>query len=172
MKGWTLLFLLAGLAMAEGLWQHYNLDVSLTVPRGWKIIQGPVMLDLDPKQRMVAERRPSFKLTWQQGPPTLEDFQRQVVDSVKQKGGSLVFVKTTQVSGYPAVRIRALMPESVFKVTADVILVRVDASAGYMITMESFTQDTGAAEPYFADILQSLRLGPRPRKVKLPVKND
>jgi hypothetical protein len=171
-KSLTLLLLLLLPVAAEGPWQHYNLDVSLNVPRGWKIIQGPVMLNLDPKEPMKAERRPKFGLTWQQTPPSLKDFQDQVQSSVKQKGGSTLFAKNIQVSGYPAVRIRAVMPESVFKVTADVILVRVDQYAGYQITMESFTQDTKAADPYFMGILESLRLGPRPRKVKLPVKND
>ena len=166
------MLLLTAVAAAEGAWQHYNLDVSLKVPAGWKIIQGPVMLSLDPKQRMKGERRPSFGLTWQQAPPTLEDFQRQVTDSVKQKGGSLVATQKTKVSGYPALRVRARMPEKVFTIAAEIILVRVDQSAGYLITTESMAQDTAAADPAFAQILSSVRLGPRPRKVKLPVKND
>jgi hypothetical protein len=172
MKICLLLLLLTALSTAEGAWKHYRLDVSLTVPVGWKIIQGPGMLSLDPKQRMKAERRPKFGLTWQQAPSTLEEFQGHVVQSIKQTGGTVVFAKKLTVSGYPAARIRALVPEKIFKVTADVILVRVDNYAGYMITMESFAQDTPAADTHFSQILKSLKLGPRPRKVELPVKND
>ena len=164
--------LLTTLAWAEGPWRHYNLDVSLTVPPGWKIIQGPSMLSLDPKQRMQGERRPRFGLTWRQAPPSLDDFQRQAAGSIKQGGGTLVGAHKLKIAGYPALKVRARMPEKVFSITTELILVRVDDYAGYLITTESMAQDTAAADPYFAKILNSLRLGPRIRKAKLPVKNE
>lgn len=129
---WLGLFLLlSSCARAEGPWQHYKLDVRLTVPPGWKIIQGPVMLQLDPKRPLKAERRPSFNLTWQQTPPTLDEFKEEVVGAVKKKGGSLAFVKPLQISGYPALRVRAVMPEGPYAITADLVLIRVDRFAGH-----------------------------------------
>ncbi len=168
----VLLLLLTGQARAQGPWQHYNLDVSLEIPPGWKIIQGPVMLSLDPKQRMKGERRPNFGLTWQQSPPPLDDFQRQLVEMIGQKGGTLLASQRLKLCGYPALRVKARMPEKAFQITAEIFLIRVDNSAGYQIICESMQMDTAAAEPVFARILASLRVGPRPRAKQLPVKND
>ena len=167
-----LLLLLTGLAPAKPRWQHYNLDVSLNVPSGWKIIQGPVMLSLDPKQKMKAERRPNFGLTWQQTPPTLDQFQRQMVDAITKKGGTLLSTQRLKISNYPAVRVKARIPEKVFQITADVLLIRVNDFAGYQVICESTQMDTAAVDPVFAQILDSLRVGPRPRVKPLPVVND
>ncbi len=167
-----LLLLLTGLALAKPRWQHYNLDVSLNVPSGWKIIQGPVMLGLDPKQKMKGERRPKFSLTWQQSPPTLDEFHRQMVDAVSKQGGTLLSTQRLKISNYPAIRLKARIPEKVFQISADVMLIRVNDFAGYQIICESMQVDTATAEPFFAQILGSLRVGPRPRAKPLPVVND
>ena len=167
-----LLVLLTGLAHAKGPWQHYNLDVSLEIPPDWKIIQGPVMLSLDPKQRLKGERRPNFGLTWQQSPPALDVYQRQLVEAVREKGGTLLATQRVKVCGYPALRVKARMPEKAFQITADIILVRVSDFGGYQILCESMQMDTAAAEPIFARILSSLRVGPRPHARPLPVKNE
>lgn len=164
--------LLSGLAWADKAWQHYSLDVSLTVPTGWKIIQGPVMLGLDPKERMRGERRPKFGLTWQQSPPSLDDFQNQVGASIKQKGGTLLAAQKLKISGYPALKLRARMPEKAFQIDAEIILIRASDFAGYQIISESMSVDTAAAAPTFAKILASLRVGPRPRARQIKVQND
>lgn len=167
-----LLLLLSGLAPARPRWQHYNLNVSLDVPADWKIIQGPVMLSLDPKQRLKGERRPKFGLTWEQNPPTLDEFQRQLLASVSQKGGTLLATQKQKISGYPALMVKARMPEKAFQITAEIWLIRVSDFAGYQIICESMQIDTAAAEPVFARIMASLKVGPRPRASKLPVVND
>ena len=167
-----LLLLLTGLAHAKGPWRHYNLNVSLEIPPGWKIIQGPVMLSLDPKQPLKGERRPNFGLTWQQCPPHLDDFQRQLVELIRQKGGTLLSSQRVRVCGYPALRVKARLPEKSVQFTNDIILIRVDDAAGYQIICESMQMDTAAAEPVFARILASLRVGPRMRSKQLPIKND
>ena len=167
-----LLLLLTGLAPAKPRWQHYNLDVSLNVPPGWKIIQGPVMLSLDPKQKMKGERRPKFGLTWQQAPPTLDDFQRQITDAIAKKGGTLLSAQRLKISNYPALRVKARIPEKGFQISAEIVLIRVDDFAGYQVLCESMQVDTAVADPFFAQILGSLRVGPRPRKKQLPVVND
>mgnify|MGYP003605497022 CR=1 FL=1 len=166
------LLLLTGLALARPRWQHYNLDVSLNVPSAWKIIQGPVMLSLDPKQKMKGERRPNFGLTWQQTPPTLDQFQRQITEMVAKKGGTLLSTQRLTISNYPAIRVKSRLPEKAFQITVEVILIRVNDFAGYQIICESMQVDTAAADPYFAEILGSLRVGPRPRAKPLPVVND
>ena len=166
-----LLLLMPVPAQAALPWQHYRLDVSLKIPDGWKIIQGPVMLHLDPKQRMQGERRPKFGLTWQQAPPTLDEFQSQVSASIAKSGGTLLAAQKLKISGYPAIRLRARMPEKVFQFTTELILIRVDAYAGYLITTESMQVDTAAADPIFVQILASLKVGPRPRAKSLKVQN-
>jgi len=65
----VLLSLKAGWAQTP--WRHYNLDIRLTVPKGWRVTQGPVVVDISPRARFQGERKPKFGLTWQQAPPTL-----------------------------------------------------------------------------------------------------
>lgn len=172
MRYFLVILLLSGLVWADKAWQHYSLDVALTVPTGWKIIQGPVMLQLDPKQPWKGERRPKFGLTWRQSPPGLDQFETEMKAAIRQKGGSLLAARRLKLAGYPALRVRANMPEKGIPVTAEVILIRVDDLAGYLVTTESLGVDTAAADPAFAKILTSLRVGPRPRTRQLKVEND
>ena len=145
-----LLLLLAGLAPAKPRWQHYNLDVSLNVPPGWKIIQGPVMLSLDPRQKMKGERRPNFGLTWQQTPPTLDDFQRQITDAIAKKDGTLLSIQRQKISNCPALRVKARLPEKGFQISTEVALIRVGDFAGYQVACESMQVDTARLVLKFA----------------------
>ncbi|MBS2033924.1 hypothetical protein JST97_03000 [bacterium] len=166
------LILLTAGALARPRWQHYNLDVSLNVPTGWKIIQGPVMLSLDPKQKLKGERRPNFGLTWQQTPPTLDEFRDRMVKTVAKKGGTLLATQRLVISNYPALLVKARLPEKAFQMEVEVLLIRVDQFAGYQVVCESMHEDAAAVSPVFHQILDDLRVGPRPRAKQLPVVNE
>jgi hypothetical protein len=138
------------------------------VPADWKIIQGPVMLS-SIRSNAERERRPKFGLTWEQNPPTLDEFQRQLLASVsKRRHAAAPRSRKFRLSRTHGQGTHA---GKGFQITAEIWLIRVSDFAGYQIICESMQIDTAAAEPFSPGSWQS-ESRPASRASKLPVVND
>ncbi|MFN8608206.1 MAG: hypothetical protein U0931_11790 [Vulcanimicrobiota bacterium] len=168
-KLWVLCLFSHSAALAERPWRHYNLDVRLTVPSGWRLIQGPVMVQLSPNKPWKGERRPSMNITWQQNPPTFTDFRQQLDQRLQKQGGKVLQSDTYQTSGFPCLFTRIQTLDNGVPVAADAALIRVDDYRGYLAIGECLQVDASRARPVFQQILASLRVGPRPRPKQLPL---
>lgn len=156
-------------AAADRPWRHYNLDIRLNVPDNWRLIQGPVMVELSPSKRWKGERRPSMNITWQQVPPSFKDFRQQLDERLKKQGGKVIQSDTYNASGYPALLTRVQTLDHGVLVCADLVLIRVDDYRGYLAMGECLQVDAAQARPIFQQILTSLKVGPRPRPKALPL---
>jgi hypothetical protein len=165
----VLCLLVCAPAAADRPWRHYNLDLSLKVPDGWRLVQGPVMVELSPNKPWKGERRPSMNITWQQAPPTFKDFRQQMDELLKKQGGKMIQSDTYTASGFPALLTRIQTFDNGVPVGADAVLIRVDDYRGYLAMGECLQVDAAQARPIFLQILTSLKVGPRPRPKPLPL---
>lgn len=163
-KAFLLLVMLTVSVLAKERWQHYHLDLSLVQPAGWTVTQGPVMVSLWPEQDWRGARRPSFKVTWEQTPPTLDAFEEEVRASLKSKRAKLISTERLKLSGHPCVSIRAIVQQKTAQFPTQLVLVRMDDFYGYLITTECMSTDQARAEPVFQAMISSLKLGKNTRR--------
>ena len=158
------LTLLWSVAQAQTTFRHPTLNISFPVPAGWTTSQGPAAVETGPAKDLKGERRPKLRITVENPPPTFEDFDRKIRQSVKEKGQGrsyqLKAVDKANIAECPARTYRYVVVEKGHGLRSNVNLVRLSKFYGFLVSTECMEVDAKVAEPIFAGILKGLRLGP------------
>lgn len=157
----------ATVALADIRFRHDTLDISFVVPSGWRTLQGPAMADLSPDKDLKGERRPTLTITVRNPPLTFEQFEAEIRQSIKTKGGNRSYhlngISQKDIASFPARTHHYVVVEKGSRFRFTISLVRLSKFHGFVVTTECMEVDAKAVEPVFAKVIAGLRLGP-PRK--------